>query len=185
MNSKHGRDKRTAPKGASHLAQNQEEQDRRGSVEEDVGQMMSARMQSVQLAVELVRKPGQWMPVGRMELRECPNDAFKRQTPGDNRIIIDILVVVEIDEIVMQCLPETGKGAHRQRKAQHRHEPARGPIGWRLAVWQWKAFFGRAHGSQLDPLLNAHRCESREKKEAEFIQFRLSLNLKLVNPSPD
>ena len=47
MDGKDSRDKGAARQGAGHLPQHQEKRDNRRGVEQDIGEMMSARMQSV------------------------------------------------------------------------------------------------------------------------------------------
>ena len=82
MNRKHRRHKRAAPQEPRHPPQHQEKQDRRRRVEQDVGEMMAAGLQSVKLAVQHVGNPGQRMPVGGMDVGERPDDPLKRQTPA-------------------------------------------------------------------------------------------------------
>ena len=139
MNRKHRRHKCTAPKrtgwrgrspntaaGAKtrHPPQNQEKQDRRRRVEQDIGQMMAAGAQSVKLAVQHMGNPGQRMPVGGMDVGERPDDPLERQSPGDFRVIIHVIVVVVIDKVVPQRLPENGKRDRRQKKADAGDRPA-------------------------------------------------------------
>ena len=52
---------------AGHPPQGQEQQDRRGGVQEHVGQMMAAGLQAIKLAVQHVREPSQRVPVGGLE----------------------------------------------------------------------------------------------------------------------
>ena len=123
MNGKHRRDKRTAPKRAGHLPQNQKKRDDRRGVEEDIGEVMSAGIQSVKLAVQHVGKPSQWMPVGRVKAGEGPGDSLEGQTLRNHRILKHIFIVVVENELVMQRLAENDKGDRGQHKAHPRHLP--------------------------------------------------------------
>ena len=48
------------------------------------------------------------MPVPRMSMRECADYPFSGKPSCDERIIIDVNVIIEIDEIVSQRLTEYG-----------------------------------------------------------------------------
>ena len=57
------------------------------------------------------------MPVPCMNLRECVDYPFSGKPSYDERIIININVVIKIDEIVSQSLTEYGPGDCCQTKA--------------------------------------------------------------------
>ena len=61
--------------------------------------MMPARVWAKERCVEHVREPSQRMPVRRVKRRECPLDGHKMHAWADERILVDVDVVVEIDEI--------------------------------------------------------------------------------------
>ncbi len=46
------------------------------------------------------------MPVSRMKMGKGSNHAIEREALDDARILININVVIEIDEIVPECLPK-------------------------------------------------------------------------------
>ena len=96
-------------KSASHLAQNQKKRDDGRGVEQDIGEMMTAGMQSVKLAVQLMGKPGQRVPVGGVA-GEGPDRPLERQTLGHHRIVRYITTVVEVNELVPSM-----SGRKRQR----------------------------------------------------------------------
>ena len=127
MDRKDGRDKRASPKGAGHLPQNQKKCDHRRGVEKDIGEMMSGGIQSVKLAVQHVGKPGQRMPVVGMNAGESPNYPLQRQTPGNLRVFIHIIIVVIVNELVNHRLAENGKGDRGQQNAHRRHPPVSNP----------------------------------------------------------
>ena len=79
-------------------------------VKEDIGEMMSARIQTIKLTVQHMGNPGQRMPVGGMEMGEGPDDSLDRQTARDLRILIDIVAVIKIDELVMNRLAKDQPG---------------------------------------------------------------------------
>jgi hypothetical protein len=54
---------------------------------------------------------------------------------GDDPIFINITAVVEIDEFVMQGLPENGKANGGQHEAQQRHQPSGDRLEFGLAIW--------------------------------------------------
>ena len=76
----------------------------------DVRQVVAAGVQSIQLAIEHVRKRGQRMPVPRMSMRECVDYPFSGKSSYDEWIFIDVNVIIKIDEIVSQRLTEYGPG---------------------------------------------------------------------------
>src|SRR4051812_22313113 len=98
MNRKNNGHESAPPQGARHLAHDQEEENRGGGMKEDIGEMMAAWIQAIELAVQHVGKPREGVPIGRMDVRKRPPDSFSRQAPGDLRVPKDIGVVIQIDE---------------------------------------------------------------------------------------
>src|SRR5690349_20273573 len=77
--------------------------------------MVSGGMQAVQLMIEHQGNPDERMPVVRIRMGESPAHTFPRQTRGDMRILVDIIIVVELNEIKMPRLPEDDPdGGHEQ-----------------------------------------------------------------------
>ena len=95
----------------------------RGGVKQDVGEMMSARVQTVKLTVQHMGKPGQGMPVVGMGLGECPDDSFERQASGDLSVLEDILAVIKIDELVPKRLAEDQPGDRGKKEADPEDHP--------------------------------------------------------------
>ena len=108
------------------LPQDQEQQDRRGRMEQDVGQMVSAGPETVDLAVEHVGEPGQRVPIAGMVV-EGPRDPLEAQAARDLGVLVDVLIVIEVDELVPNCLGENEQDCQEQ-------ETARGPSGQRCAT---------------------------------------------------
>ena len=57
------------------------------------------------------------MPVPRMSMRECVDCPFSGKPSYDERIFIDVNVIIKIDEIVSQRLAEYSPGDCHQNKA--------------------------------------------------------------------
>jgi len=51
MDGKHRRHERAAPQSAGHLAQNEEQQDDRCGVQQDIGEMIPAGVETVELII--------------------------------------------------------------------------------------------------------------------------------------
>ena len=71
----------------------------------------------MQLAIEHVRNCGHRVPVPRMSMRKCIDYPFSGEPSYDERIFIDVNVIIKIDEIMSQRLTEYGPGDCHQTKA--------------------------------------------------------------------
>jgi hypothetical protein len=60
------------------------------------------------------------MPVPGMSMRECADCPFSGNPSYDERILIDVNVIIKIDEIVSQRLTEYGAGGCHQAKAHEK-----------------------------------------------------------------
>ena len=118
MEREQGCDQGAAPEGAGHLAENQEEQEGGGKVESEVGEMMSGRLQSVELGIQHVREPGDRMPVGRVAGAESPVQAIEREAGLHPGIPGYVGGVVQGDEIA----PGDGPPGERSEQAQQQTE---------------------------------------------------------------
>ena len=65
--------------------------------------MVPLRIKSINLAIEHVREPGQWMPIVGMKMGEGPNNPAAGQASYNLRIFVDVDIVIEVYEIVPQC----------------------------------------------------------------------------------
>ena len=108
-------------------------------MKEDIGEMMSAGMQSIQLAVQHVGKPGQRMPIVSLNAGERPDNSLERQPPGDHWIIIHIMIVVEVNELMAKSLAENDKRDRGQGKTNPRRLPTLNIKG--RTFFYWRAFF--------------------------------------------
>ncbi len=116
MNRENRRHPGAGPERVRHSPQRQEQEDRRGCVQDHVGQMMAARFQIIKLAIQHVRQPRERMPVGSVKRRNRPGNASARQARLDMRILIDVVIVVEVNEFVVGGLAKDG-GDRKQQKA--------------------------------------------------------------------
>src|SRR4051812_35137554 len=124
MNGKNNGHEGAPPQRASHLMQDLEEEDRGGSMNQDAGEMMAAWIQAIQLAVQHMGKPRDGVPVGRMDVRECPPDSLDRQASGDLRVLKDIDVVIQIDELKTKRLAKDEPGDRSNETANTESHPA-------------------------------------------------------------
>ena len=75
-------------------------------MKEHIRKVMPTGAEPEQLAIEHMRNTRQRMPVSRMKMRKCSNHAIEREALDDARILININVVIEIDEVVPERLPK-------------------------------------------------------------------------------
>ena len=100
-------------------------------MEQDVGQMVAARLQAPQRTVRHVREPRQRMPVGCMHGGKGPLCAVNRKTLVHPRVFIDVLFVVEIDESVSR-----GRDVEAKRNRENEQPQKKGiwflelPLDW-------------------------------------------------------
>ena len=69
-----------------------------------------------ELAIEHVGEPGERMPVGGVEGGESPGEAGKVRPRATHRIVADVEVVIEADELVAGDLRVNGEGDERERE---------------------------------------------------------------------
>src|SRR5437867_9558013 len=65
------------------------------------------------------------MPVARMQMSECPGDRIQTKAAGYNRVLIDVNVIVEVNEIVPECLTENSPGNRHEQSAHDEVRSAR------------------------------------------------------------
>src|SRR6266487_3585353 len=100
MNGEHRCHKRAAPKSAGHSLQGKEEKDRRDCVQEDIGKMMPACFQPIQLTVQHVCDRRQRMPVFSMNMSECPGNTAYVKAAGYPGILINLSRSVGVNGVV-------------------------------------------------------------------------------------
>src|SRR5437762_11625435 len=81
--------------------QNQEKQHRVNRVEQEIDVMMPGRAEPEQSTIQSVREPGERMPVGLLETRECPANRAPSQSGTDVSVLGNVMIVIEVDEGVL------------------------------------------------------------------------------------
>ena len=126
MHRKHRRHKRAPPPRAGHVPQHQKQEDHRRRVQQNIRQMMAAGIEdAVELAVQHMRQHRQRMPVRRDAVRENPAEATPAQSMNNPGIFIDVFVVIVVDKLKMQRLPEDNPHRRRQKHADPKNGPTR------------------------------------------------------------
>src|SRR5271157_1687209 len=125
MNCEDRRYPSAGPECARHLLKRQEQQDRRGGVQDRARQMVAAGLQFIKLAVQHVREPGQRVPVAAAIRGEGPGSPCAGQAPANMRVLVNVISVVEVDKVVRQRLCEDED--HRQQEKPADGQQAVGP----------------------------------------------------------
>ena len=73
-------------------------------MKQDAGKMMPGRIQPVELRIEHVGKRGERMPVASLRLSESGVNAGKRKARDNNRIFVNVILIVVRDELVPEGL---------------------------------------------------------------------------------
>src|SRR5207253_7853909 len=94
------------PQSSCHLSQHEKQQDDSDGVQKNVGEMMSGRLESVELAIEHVRNDRERVPDTGDSVFKSPEDPFQRKACDDLCILINVLWIVEADELMSQGLAE-------------------------------------------------------------------------------
>src|SRR5208337_5477334 len=79
MHCKQRSDQKAWTCSACAVRQEQKQQHHVHRMQQNAGEMVSSRIQAVELAIHRMRNPGQWMPVGIVEGGESPAECG----PGD------------------------------------------------------------------------------------------------------
>ena len=73
-------------------------------MQEDIGKVVPACVQSVELAIEHMCNRRQRVPVFGMDMRKRPRDVGDADAVGDPRVLIDVTRIVVVNEIEPECL---------------------------------------------------------------------------------
>lgn len=68
--------------------------------------MVPARPQSVNLAIGHVTQRRKRMPQTGVAVSEQPLESIERQSGADMRVFVNVAVIVEVDKVVTERLPE-------------------------------------------------------------------------------
>src|SRR4030095_11473149 len=110
MNCEKRRNKSALPQSARHLSQYEKQEDDSDAVQKNICEMMSGRLQTVQLTIQHVRNDRERMPVTTYSVRKGPKHALRRKPCGDLSVLVNILWVVVGDELVRYGLTENQPG---------------------------------------------------------------------------
>jgi len=77
-------------------------------MQEDIGKVVPACVQSVELAIEHMCNRRQRVPVFGMDMRKRPGDVGDADAAGDPRVLIDVTRIVVVNEFVPDCLNKDG-----------------------------------------------------------------------------
>src|SRR5439155_21662454 len=72
MQPEQARHKKATPNASGHSTQQKKKQERVGTMEQQIRQMVAPWLERKNLAVEHVRTPAPWMPVGRLGMTKSP-----------------------------------------------------------------------------------------------------------------
>lgn len=117
MNREHGGHEGASPKKSGHPSQQKKKQNARQSMDQNIGEVMPAGAQPVELAIEHVAQPCHRMPVGRVDVREGPFYSGLSDAGRNMLVFVNVDVVVEVDETVVNCLTKRDPNQSRQRDA--------------------------------------------------------------------
>jgi hypothetical protein len=90
---------------------------------------MASGIQTIELAIQHVRNPGQRMPVRGIRVRKGPNHSRPREARLNMRICRDVCRVIEIDEIMMYQGPIQGCRHEGEHETNHNPKLVAGEFG--------------------------------------------------------
>ncbi len=98
MNGKDRGHGRTGPELAGHAAQHEKQPDRRGGMQQQVGQVVAPGGRAIKLPIEHVRKHRGRIPLAERPAGQRPGDAVGRQAFANGGALVDIGVVVVVEK---------------------------------------------------------------------------------------
>ncbi len=105
----------TPPEGPRHPPENQKHQDRINRVEQHARQVVTRRLQPIELAIQHVRQDRERMPVGRHRVAKGPAHAAPGQTTLHLRVPGDKGAVIETQEFVANRGQECPGHDHKEQ----------------------------------------------------------------------
>ena len=139
---------KAAPREAGRPLQQQEKNYDIDCMQQDVGVVMSRRVETEYLNVERMRHPGERMPIRQFVGRQCPLDGVPGQTGAHMRVVGDVSIVVEIHERMMTRRVVENQRYQNQREAQNDAAlfgRRKGPFGLGYVDWAFRR--RRGHGN--------------------------------------
>ena len=128
MHCEDGGHQRAGPQAARHAPENQEQEDRRNGVQQDVDDMVHRGGMAEEVPHEHVREARQRGPAFQMPPGKHRQEVFGGQFSRHQRVVIDALVVVVIDEVEAGRLTKYQPDGQQQETANDQEGNAlRGP----------------------------------------------------------
>src|SRR5207248_10602176 len=104
MNRKQCSNKRSAPESTGRARQKKEQQKRSNCMKQNICEMMAARCESENLAVEHVRNDRERMPIVGLGIDKGLLQSVDAESLADQPVSVDVSFVVEVYKIVVQGL---------------------------------------------------------------------------------
>src|ERR1035437_558908 len=123
MNGEERSDKGTGPLGGSHLAQHKKQENGGRAVQQDARQVMAAGIETVELAIQDMRKRGERVPVILVLVGKRPANRSRGQATFDHRILVHVGVVIEVDELVLERLAKNDPDQGGKEKTNAQDSP--------------------------------------------------------------
>ena len=121
MDGKQGRHESAGPEIRRHPPQNEEEEDCRGTVQENIGEMITPRLKTIDLIVQQQRKPSQRIPEVAVGGRKRPADPRGRQTVSQRGIFGQMHGIIVADERVADRLAKDECDRQHEQAADGQH----------------------------------------------------------------
>src|SRR5436853_7239424 len=106
MNCKERSDKSARPKCVDQAAKPEKKQNSGDRVQQNVCEMMTAGFQIEDLAIKHVRNQGERVPIVRLRVDESFADGVPTQSAANQRIAVDVGLIVIVNEVVPERLTE-------------------------------------------------------------------------------
>jgi hypothetical protein len=117
------RDQKTAPYHASGLLQQPKQEEDVQSMNEQIVDVVVARVQPEQLTVHGMLEPRQRMPVSLFVCGQRPSNSLPTQAGSYMGIVDNVILVVVIDEVVTADCAIENECAHNQQQTQSDSSP--------------------------------------------------------------
>ena len=82
---------------------------------EEIGRMVSTRIQPIEMAVKHMGEPCKWVPLTIMTWSESPKDPRKTYSPLHLGVFSDVQIIIKIYESIISYLP-IGYKAYQDKK---------------------------------------------------------------------
>ena len=106
MNREKRGDERALPETRGHLDEEIQQEDSGDAVQQNIGEVLRTRLQTEDLAVDHVRNDCERMPITRLHINKGLRQSMQAQPSFDQRIVVDVRLVIVIDEVERQRLAE-------------------------------------------------------------------------------